>query len=127
MSNTKNAATVATVTKSNKVVAADRKRVTADASKANAKRTAQPGIISSIMHMLCDARDKQKPTTTAAMLASLSKKFADREVGGLQTTLRAQLSRLPHERKFGIAKQRDGVTVYYAATATAKRDAAKVA
>lgn len=122
-----NKAAVSKSNKSNK--AADAKRATAEQSKLDANRTAQPGIISAIMHMLCDARDNKKPTTSAVMLDSLHKKFATRAVGGLQTTLRAQLSRLPHERNFGIVKARaeSGVVVYYSAAASAKRDARKVA
>lgn len=106
---------------------ADNKRAIAADSAANAERTAQPGIIATIMSLLCDARDNKKPTTTAEMLAALTAKFA-RPTAGLQTTLRAQLSRLPNERKFGIDKKRDtGVVVYYAAATGAKRDAKKLA
>lgn len=109
------------------VAAIDSKRATAAVSAASAERTAQPGIIATIMHLLCDARDAKRTTTSNEMLAELHKRFSGRAVGGLQTTLRAQLSRLPNERNFGISKTRDsGVVMHYAATATAKRDARKV-
>lgn len=109
------------------VKAADAKRSTANNSKANAQRTAQPGIIAALMHTLCDVRDAKRTITAAELLAKLSKQFASRPVGGLQTTMRAQLSRLPSERNFGIVKTRDGVYTQYAAAASAKRDARRVA
>lgn len=103
-------------------------RKTAATSKANATKTAQPGIIAAIMLMLCEARDSKKPVTVVQMLDTLEKKFA-RPRNGLQTTVRAQLSRLPHERKFDITKERiaDSIFVGYSAGKNAKPNAPKVA
>lgn len=102
-------------------------RKTAATSKANATKTAQPGIISAIMFMLCEARDKKAPITVNGMLDKLEAKF-ERPRNGLQTTVRAQLSRLPNERKFGVVKQRiaDSIFVGYSADAKAKPNAPKV-
>jgi hypothetical protein len=105
----------------------------AAASKANAKKTAQPGIIAFIMETLIAAREQKKPVTANDILTRCAKKFPSRTAAGMSVTVRAQLSRLPYERKFDIVKQRgiegalDNRTVYYAAGATAKPGARRVA
>lgn len=117
-----------TANKTNKATATAAQRKTAATSKANANKTAQPGIIAAIMSMLCDARDAKKPITVNGMLDKLETKFA-RPRSGMQVTVRAQLSRLPNERKFGIVKVRiaDSIFVGYTADAKAKPNAPKVA
>lgn len=87
----------------------------AERVKANAHTTAQPGIIASIMHQLTAAKTKKQPVTAQQILAALSKQFPQRTPAGMLVTVRAQLSRLPDEKDFAIAKQRDGRVVKYSA------------
>lgn len=81
----------------------------------NAESTAQPGIISTIMTALIDAKTANSPLTTAEILAHLVKQFPERPSEGMLTTVRAQLSRLPVQKKFKITKIRDGKNMRYAA------------
>ena len=103
------------------------------ASKANAERTAQPGIIAHIMNVLIAARDKKKPVTFAVVLASCEKAFPSRTATGMSVTVRAQLSRLPKQRRFPIVKSfgnaanGDSRTRFYAAGARAIADAPMLA
>lgn len=86
------------------------------ASKSVTKLVAtQPGVIKSIMDVLTNAKKAKKPVTAQDILAQLSKQFPDREAAGMMITVRAQLSRLPAEKKFDIAKKRDGRVVTYQA------------
>jgi hypothetical protein len=89
--------------------------VAASTSKANAKKTAQPGIIASIMQCLTDAKSAKKPLTAGEIHQKLTKLFPDREATGMMVTVRAQLSRLPNEKDFAITKKRDGRVVTYSA------------
>jgi hypothetical protein len=89
--------------------------VAASQSKANAKKTAQPGIISSIMSCLTEAKASKKFLTAGEIHQKLVKQFPDREATGMMVTVRAQLSRLPNEKDFAITKKRDGRVVTYSA------------
>lgn len=82
---------------------------------ANAETTAQPGIISNIMTILIDAKEAGTPMTTHEILEKLVKAFPDRPAAGMMVTVRAQLSRLPEQKKFKISKIRDGRNMRYAA------------
>ena len=102
---------------------------TAAITKANANRTAQPGVIGSICDLLTAARDNNSPCEYSKLLIDLHKLHSDRAITGLAITLRAQLSRLPKQRGFGIDKFKyDGYReTYYAAAPdkqTKKRRAA---
>jgi hypothetical protein len=97
-----------------KQIAAGASKVIVQAKK-NAEKSAQPGIISDIMTFLTQAQQHQKPLTVEELLAKLSAKHPKRDVAGMQTTVRAQLSRLPREKEFGIEKLRDGRNVRYMA------------
>jgi hypothetical protein len=85
-------------------------------SKSNAQKTAQPGIIASIMQQLTAAKTSKKAVTVNDILNTLHKQFPTRYVQGMHVTVRAQLSRLPNERDFAITKVRKGRTVYYSAS-----------
>lgn len=105
---------------SKKIKKAARKNVSASSAKvlatqANAEKTAQPGIIAHLMGALVTAKEKKVMMTVDEIVQQLVKKFPDREATGMQTTVRAQLSRLPKEKDFAINKQRDGRVVRYAA------------
>lgn len=96
-----------------------KKRLNASAAavlcRQNAEKTAQPGIIASIMDELVLAKKKNSPVTTTEILAKLKKQYPDREEVGMLVTVRAQLSRLPNEKGFAIDKTRDGRNVRYQA------------
>lgn len=88
---------------------------TAIAAKANADKTAQPGVISGIITVLGTAKTQKKMLTVAEITQELVKMFPERPEAGMTTTVRAQLSRLPRERDFVITKTRDGREMRYAA------------
>ncbi len=81
----------------------------------NAESTAQPGIISSIMTCLIEAKEKGTPLLAQEILERLVAQFPDRAPEGMMVTIRAQLSRLPTQKKFAISKIRDGKNMRYAA------------
>lgn len=81
----------------------------------NAESTAQPGIISTIMTTLIDAKAANTPLTTDEILHHLVQSFPERPAAGMMVTIRAQLSRLPVQKKFAITKIRDGKKMRYAA------------
>lgn len=91
--------------------------ITAGQRRARQKRhiVTRPGVIAEIQHILEVARDKEKPLTTEQILTRLSKKFPDRDIQGMEVTVRAQLSRLPREKQFPIDKEREGRLIRYAA------------
>ena len=96
------------------------KKVKKASSKAkSSKKTAvvgtQPGVIKSIMECLTNAKAKKQRVTAAQIVEQLAKQFPDREASGMLITVRAQLSRLPSEKKFEISKMRDGRVVTYQA------------
>jgi hypothetical protein len=84
-------------------------------SKTNAAKTAQPGIIATIMETLVKAKEKKGVVTVNDILDTLVKNFPSRDRASMAITVRAQLSRLPREKDFDIKKVRDGRTVSYAA------------
>jgi hypothetical protein len=91
---------------------------TAGQKRAQSKRMfiPRPGVISEIQSILTKARDKGKMLTVEQILSQLARKFPERDEAGMEITVRAQLSRLPKERKFGIHKERnDRYTTYAAA------------
>lgn len=98
---------------------ANKAKKAAAASKTKASKqvvNTQPGIIASIQEVLTKAKQAKKPVTARDILAKLEQKFPDRKPEGMLVTVRAQLSRLPEEKKFAITKKRDGrVTTYIAA------------
>lgn len=75
----------------------------------------RPGVISAIQDILEAARDKGKPLTVEQILSKLTRKFPDRDESGMEITVRAQLSRLPKEKKFAIDKTREDRYTRYAA------------
>lgn len=79
------------------------------------QRFPRPGVIQEIVKILERARDRGTTVTTEQILTGLSHKFPDRDIEGMEITVRAQLSRLPAERGVGIHKERDGRIVRYAA------------
>lgn len=84
-------------------------------AKANASSTAQPGIIASIINCLTEAKAAKTMLTVEEIVAKLTKLFPERNPTGMTTTVRAQLSRLPHEKEFQIRSLRDGRRVRYVA------------
>lgn len=95
------------------------KKSTAVKAKSSKKATAvvgtQPGVIKSIMECLTNAKAKKQRVTAAQIVEQLTKQFPEREASGMLITVRAQLSRLPSEKKFEISKVRDGRVVTYQA------------
>lgn len=81
----------------------------------NADKTAQPGIIASIIEALDAAKKTKSMLTVDEIVEKLHKQFPNRPITGMATTVRAQLSRLPSEKEFKIKKLRDGRHVRYAA------------
>jgi hypothetical protein len=95
------------------------KKLTAGQKRARASREVirRPGVITEIENILRKAGEQGRMVTTEQILTKLAKKFPDRDIAGMEVTVRAQLSRLPRERGLEITKERDGRLVRYAAAA----------
>jgi hypothetical protein len=79
------------------------------------KMAREGGVIHSIQKELLKARDKGKMITTEDILTKLVQQHPKRDEEGMLITVRAQLSRLPKEKHFGIVKEREGRVVRYQA------------
>jgi hypothetical protein len=73
------------------------------------------GVIASIIALLNDAKRDGTYLSQEEIVRALAAKFPDRDASGMEITVRAQLSRLPRERGFPIAKIKMGRSVKYAA------------
>lgn len=94
-----------------------KKQLTAGQAKARGRVTyiSRPGIISTIIDVLKKAGEKGKPVGVEQILTKLQRKFPERDLEGMEITVRAQLSRLPKEKKLNIEKTREGRNVFYQA------------
>jgi hypothetical protein len=93
------------------------RKLTAGQRKAAERRIVQtrPGIISFIIGLLQTASERGHALTVEQILTKLARKFPDRDVAGMEVTVRAQLSRIPQERGIDIHKERDGRVMRYMA------------
>lgn len=86
------------------------------------KRSTVP-VISTLVTLLQTKAVKQEGMTVPQLVSDLHKKTG-RPEKALFYTVRAQLSRLPGEKKIRVKKVRDGANVRYSAPMSTKRTSA---